>query len=508
MKSETETENQERKYSKEFNRIKTVNKATIISLTFVELLLILALVIQTFVTETVFGKLGIFPLIILLIGFIINWIVFIKNGASKKLKYYMFLSFIVSWIFLMLAGTNVMVSFYVYPLIISTILYEDKKYEKILFYTVLITSVLRTIIWGAQNLLFSGSNTEFISLVVHFEIIIIIHIVAKLSQKFNYDMVYYAKDEQEFAGNMLKDILKISKNVKLSISETNKIIEELSDASNMVHSSVQSITGITKENVNNVEEQSRMTESINNDIEEVAENARAMVETANLSSKILGENINDIAAICNDAESINKTNNQVAISMAELQKKAKEVQKITEVIFSISSQTNLLALNASIESARAGEAGRGFAVVSEQIRNLAEETRQSTEQIASIVEELNKEAADATSIVNSSIEAMQRQNNKIENTSNGFEEAQINITNLVTYIEEINDKIENLVASNNVIKDNIAKLSDSSTDVSVKAKEVELRSLNNQTETEKAKELLTEVNMLVDEFDKYQNCID
>ena len=69
----------------------------------------------------------------------------------------------------------------------------------------------------------------------------------------------------------------------------------------------------------------------------------------------------------------------------ELEKKSMEILKIVEVITSISSQTNMLALNASIESARAGEAGRGFAVVAEQIRQLAEQTKNAVENISSIV---------------------------------------------------------------------------------------------------------------------------
>lgn len=51
---------------------------------------------------------------------------------------------------------------------------------------------------------------------------------------------------------------------------------------------------------------------------------------------------------------------------------------------SISSQTNLLALNASIEAARAGEAGKGFAVVAEEIRQLADSTRDTANRIQDI----------------------------------------------------------------------------------------------------------------------------
>lgn len=61
-----------RKYADESNQIAKVNQTTIISLTFIELLLVLALVIQTFVIPTSFGKLGIFPLIILAVGVVVN----------------------------------------------------------------------------------------------------------------------------------------------------------------------------------------------------------------------------------------------------------------------------------------------------------------------------------------------------------------------------------------------------------------------------------------------------
>lgn len=293
MEQKKTLEKVERKYSDIRNQIAKVNKNTIIGLTIIELFLIFALILQAskYSKQTAFGKLGIVPTIILLVGVVVNWVMYIRDKKSDKLRYYMFVSFIVGWIYLMVLGTNILVSFYIYPLVIATLLYHDKKYEHMLFYSMLGATVLRTIAWAKSGQLLGGDSVSITSIIVHLEIIIILHSIAKLSAAFTDDMLGSVQDEQETQQIMLHEVLDISENVQHAVSDTNELIENLKNDASLVHDSIEDISGRTQNTVDSVKEQSQMTKRINQDIEDTAENAKIMVEAATLSSKLLAENM-------------------------------------------------------------------------------------------------------------------------------------------------------------------------------------------------------------------------
>ncbi len=129
---------------------------------------------------------------------------------------------------------------------------------------------------------------------------------------------------------------------------------------------------------------------------DAAENARMAQDGIRFTQDTLQSAVSGVNAVSTDM-------GQASTAIGHVASRSEDINRILDVIRGIAEQTNLLALNAAIEAARAGEQGRGFAVVADEVRTLAQRTRQSTDEISEMIDGLKVDVNGAVSVIENGV---------------------------------------------------------------------------------------------------------
>lgn len=310
------------------------------------------------------------------------------------------------------------------------------------------------------------------------------------------------KDEFGILGNNVNSMVENVSELIQSVETTSQSLVEasinISSMSEETTASVSEVSHAIQEVANGATSQaqsstivSESVEVLSNGMDEIAKETEGISNLSDKTEHLSSMGLRTINDLRENSKKTKANSIETTSIVTNMVKSIEKINYISKAISEITEQTNLLSLNASIEAARAGEAGRGFAVVAEEIRELSEESRNSTDEIHSIVEEINSNANAAREAMIESTKLLEVQDTDMESTKALFNEiadSVVQLTEAIKKIKTLNEKI-------NENKSEVAEQVESIASVSEETASV----------SEQVSASVQEVNATMDELTEYAN---
>jgi methyl-accepting chemotaxis protein len=210
---------------------------------------------------------------------------------------------------------------------------------------------------------------------------------------------------------------------------------------------------------NSVQQTASASTQSSNAISLVADGAKQQSESIAQAVTAVNQSVEVLSHVSRNAEDATRLSNDAAVTVKDgrsqmgdmvavvnrIVDNSARINKITDLINNIANQTNMLSLNAAIEAARAGEHGKGFAVVADQVRKLAENSRNSVQEIVDLITQASEDADAAVNVAGRVNEEM----GKIEEAADSIEKM---MQNIATSMEEQVATTEELQHNMNTLK--------------------------------------------------------
>jgi methyl-accepting chemotaxis protein len=203
------------------------------------------------------------------------------------------------------------------------------------------------------------------------------------------DLSKYKKRGDEI-GDLVQALSRMVESLKEQIQGIMEGVNVLSSSSNEILAATTQVASGTAENASAISETTTTVEEVRQAAELSSTKAKNMSDSSQRVAQVSQSGRKAVEDTAAGMLHIRAQMDSIAQTIVRLSEQSQSIGGIIASVTDIADQSNLLAVNAAIEATRAGEQGKAFAVVAQEIKSLAEQSKQATTQVRTILNDVQK----------------------------------------------------------------------------------------------------------------------
>lgn len=408
-----------------------------------------------------------FHLIAALIGAAVTIGVFAKKRDTVICGWVMLLTYLAVHVILMLSSAFLYSFVLAFPLFLLSLGYLNGMMIKINSMGIGAAAIIHCLMCAGK----ADKSSVALAIIIIVLCMIAVNLIGKHLQFLTEEIADQISGDAEEMKKQADKTLAIAQDIAANVKDATGMHEATNEKLQISNTAMQNIADSTETTAESVQTQAGACIDVTDDLEQMKQGVADFLSLVKSAGESVSQGRDYVNVLKTKAAEVNDSNDEIVNSLENIIANINNVKDTLGTINSISAQTNLLALNASIEASHAGDAGRGFAVVAEEIRKLAEQTKESLVSINELVDSFVDNADGTKECLKKSVHAVKEQNDALASTAAQFESIDNGISDLRNVSGTIEDRITHISASIQLVSDNIRDLSATSEEVAAASSE-------------------------------------
>jgi methyl-accepting chemotaxis protein len=202
-------------------------------------------------------------------------------------------------------------------------------------------------------------------------------------------------DRADEVGALVGAFRAMIEKLRRATQELHEGVGVLASSSSEILATTTQVASSMNETATAVSQTTATVEEVKQTAQVASQKARHVSDSAQKASQVSQAGRRCVEDTIEGMHRVQEQMQSIADSVVRLSEQGQAIGQIIASVNDLAEQSNLLAVNAAIEASKAGEQGKGFAVVAQEIKALAEQSKQATAQVRAILGDIQKATAAA-----------------------------------------------------------------------------------------------------------------